>query len=59
MIFSCMWIVVHPNMPCPKKREKNCFRRWIWNPILLFAEHCLPLFVTALVVPEFVLAWAV
>ena len=58
-IFSCTWVAVHPNMPRPKKREKNRFRRWIWNPILSFAEHRLPLFLTALAVPEFVLAWAV
>ena len=48
------------NMPCPKKREaKNCFQRWIRNPLLSFAEHRLPLFVCALLVPEYVLAWAI
>ena len=47
-------------MPCPKKREaKNCFQRWIKNPLLSFAEHRLPLFVCALLVPEYVLAWAI
>ena len=59
-IFSCTWVAVHPNMPCPKKREaKNCFQRWIRNPLLSFAEHRLPLFVCALLVPEYVLAWAI
>ena len=59
-IFSCTWVAVHPNVPCPKKREgKNCFQRWIWNPILSFAEHRLPLFICALLVPEYVLAWAI
>ena len=59
-IFSCTWVAVHPNIPCPKKREgKNCFQRWIWNPFLSFAEHRLPLFVCALLVPEYVLAWAI
>ena len=44
-IFSCTWVAIHPNIPCPKKREaKNCFQRWIRNPLLSFAEHCLPLF---------------
>ena len=47
-------------MPCPKQREaKNFFQRWIWNPLLSFAEHCLPLFICALLVPEYVLAWAI
>ena len=59
-IFSCTWVAVHPNMPCPKKREaKNRFQRWIRNPLLSFAEHRLPLFVCALLVPEYVLAWAI
>ena len=59
-IFSCTWVAVHPNMPCPKKREaKNCFQRWIRNPLLSFAKHRLPLFMCALLVPEYVLAWAI
>ena len=59
-IFLCMWVAVHPNMPCPKQREvKNCFQRWIRNPLLLFAEHCPPLFMCALLVPEYLLAWVI
>ena len=59
-IFSCTWVAVHPNVPCPKKREgKNCFQRWIRNPLISFVEHRLPLFVCALLVPEYVLAWAI
>ena len=48
-IFSCTWVAVHPNVPCPVKR----------NPIISFAGHRLPLFICALLVPEFVLAWAI
>ena len=59
-IFSCTWVAVHPNIPCPKKREgKNCFQRWIRNPLMSFVEHRLPLFVCALLVPEYVLSWAI
>ena len=59
-IFSCTWVAVRPNIPCPKKREaKNCVEKWIWNPILSFTEHCHPLFVCALLVPKYVLAWAI
>ena len=48
-IFSCTWVAIHPNVPCPKNR----------NPIISFAGHRLPLFICALLVPEFVLAWAI
>ena len=59
-IFSCTWVAVHPNIPCPKKREANGWvERYIWNPLLSFAEHRLPLFIYALLVPEYVLAWAI
>ena len=59
-IFSCTWVSVHPNIPRPKRREaRNGFQRWIWNPILSFAEHRLPLFVCALLVPEYMFAWAI
>ena len=40
---------MHPNVPCPKK----------WNPVISFAKHCLPLFICALLVPEYILAWAI
>ena len=46
-------------MPCPKREARNCFQRWIRNPLLSFAEHRLPLFVCALLVPEYALAWAI
>ena len=59
-IFSCTWVAVHPNVPCPKKREANGWiERCIWNPFLSFVEHRLPLFICALFVPEYVLAWAI
>ena len=59
-IFSCTWVAVHPNIPCPKKREANGWiERRIWNSLLSFAEHRLPLFICALLVPEYVLAWAI
>ena len=59
-IFLCTWVAVHPNIPSPRKREaKNRFQKWVRNPLLSFAEHRLPLFVCALLVPEYVLAWAI
>ena len=36
-IFSCTWVAVHPNVPCPKKREASGWiERCIWNPLLSF-----------------------
>ena len=59
-IFSCTWVAVHPNVPCPKKREVNgCIEKYIRNPLLSFVEHRLLLFICALLVPEYVLAWAI
>ena len=59
-IFSCTWVAVHPNVPCPKRREPNGWiGRYIRNPLLSFVEHHLPLFICALLVPEDVLAWAI
>ena len=59
-IFSCTWVAVHPNVPCPKKREANGWiERHIRNPLISFVEHRLPLFICALLVPEYVLAWSI
>ena len=59
-IFSCTWVAVHPNIPCPKERKTNGWiDRCILNPIMSFAKCRLPLFVCALLVPEYVLAWAI
>ena len=49
-----------PNVPCPKKREANGWiERYIRNPLLSFMEHRLPLFICALLVPEYMLAWSI
>ena len=59
-IFSCTWVAVHPNVPCPKKRKANGWiEKYIRNPLLSFMEHRLPLFICALLVPEYVLAWSI
>ena len=60
MIFSCTRVAVHPNVPYPKKRSANGWiEKYIWNPLLLFAEHRFSLFICALLVPEYVLARAI
>ena len=59
-VFSCTWVAIHPNVPCPKKREANGWiEKYIRNPLLSFVERRLPLFICALLVPEYVLAWAI
>ena len=59
-IFFCTWVAVHPNVPCPKKREANSWiERYSRNPLLSFVEHRLPLFICVLLVPEYVLAWSI
>ena len=59
-VLSSTWIALHPNVPSPKKRVANSWiERCIRNPLLSFAEHRLPLFICALLLPEYVLAWAI
>ena len=59
-VLLCTWVALHPNVPCPKKRVANSWvKKYILNPIMSFAECRLPLFVCALLVPEYVLAWAI
>ena len=60
ILFSCSWVAVHPNIPCPKKREESGWIQiWITNPLLSLAEHRLLLVVCALLMPEFILMWAI
>ena len=60
-IFSYTWVAIHPtNIPCPRKRKVNsCIKSWLWNPLLLFARHPLLLFVCALLLLKYILAWAI
>ena len=59
-IFSCTWVAIHPNVPSPKKQEADSWIEiCIWNLLMLFAEHRLPLFICALLVPKYMLAWAI
>ena len=58
--FESTWVALHPNVPCLRKRVANSWiEKCIRNPLLSFAEHRLPLFICALLVPEYVLAWAI
>lgn len=59
-IFLCTWIAIHPNIAFrPEKPRVGWFEKGIWDPLVHFLSYKLPLFLWALLVPEYILAWAV
>ncbi|KIM28295.1 hypothetical protein M408DRAFT_145547 [Serendipita vermifera MAFF 305830] len=59
-IFLCTWVAVHPNVHFrPEKRSQGWLEKWLWDPLHDFVTYKLVLFLWALLVPEYILAWAV
>ncbi|KIM24369.1 hypothetical protein M408DRAFT_233060 [Serendipita vermifera MAFF 305830] len=59
-IFLCTWVAVHPNVHFkPEKQNQSRIEKWLWDPLHEFVTYKLPLFLWALLVPEYILAWAV
>jgi hypothetical protein len=59
-IFLCTWVSLHPNISStPKRPGLGWFERRIQNPLVEFLTYKLPLFLWALLVPEYILAWAI
>jgi hypothetical protein len=59
-IFLCTWVVLHPNVAFrPDKPDAGWRERWIWDPLHHFVSYQLPLFMWALLVPEYILAWSI
>ncbi|KIM20965.1 hypothetical protein M408DRAFT_305886 [Serendipita vermifera MAFF 305830] len=59
-IFLCTWVAVHPNVHFrPEKWNQSWFEKWLWDPLHDFFTYKLILFLWALLVPEYILAWAV
>jgi hypothetical protein len=59
-IFLCTWVAVHPNIAFrPRKPNASWSERWIWEPLYHFWSYKLPLFMWALLVPEYILAWSI
>ncbi|KIM19874.1 hypothetical protein M408DRAFT_39406, partial [Serendipita vermifera MAFF 305830] len=59
-IFLCTWVAVHPNVHFrPEKRNQRWLEKWLWDPLHEFFTYKLVLFLWALLVPEYILAWAV
>ncbi|KIM20612.1 hypothetical protein M408DRAFT_307067 [Serendipita vermifera MAFF 305830] len=58
-IFLCTWVAVHPNVHFrAEKQTERWTEKWLWDPLLEIATYKLPLFLWALLVPEYILAWA-
>ncbi|KIM28231.1 hypothetical protein M408DRAFT_50101, partial [Serendipita vermifera MAFF 305830] len=59
-IFLCTWVAVHPNVHFRlEKRNQRWLKNWLWDPLHDFFTYKLVLFLWALLVPEYILAWAV
>ncbi|KIM21639.1 hypothetical protein M408DRAFT_29398 [Serendipita vermifera MAFF 305830] len=59
-IFLCTWVSIHPNIHFVREKPgQNWFRTWLWDPLWEVITYKLPLFLWALLVPEYILAWAV
>ena len=57
-IFLCTWVAMHPNVPEPVTRKKGRWRRYLHKISRIF-KHKVVLFIWALLVPEYILAWAI
>jgi hypothetical protein len=58
--FLCTWVAVHPNIAfLPEKPNAGWCERWIWDPLHHFWSYKLPLFMWALLVPEYILSWSI
>ncbi|KAJ6536478.1 hypothetical protein DFH09DRAFT_992490 [Mycena vulgaris] len=58
-IFSCTWVAIHPNILRPvNTREMWLVQRW-WHYLWEFLSNRMLLFIIALLVPEYILAWAI
>ncbi|KIM28849.1 hypothetical protein M408DRAFT_39683, partial [Serendipita vermifera MAFF 305830] len=59
-IFLCTWVAVHPNVHFrPEKQNQGWFEKWLRDPFHELVTYKLPLFIWALLVPEYILSWAV
>ncbi|KIM24398.1 hypothetical protein M408DRAFT_75968 [Serendipita vermifera MAFF 305830] len=59
-ILLCTWVAVHPNVHFrAEKHNQGWFKKWLWDPLHEAFTYKLPLFLWALLVPEYILAWAV
>jgi len=59
-IFLCTWVTLHPNITIAlDTRGMDRFQKSVVHPLLSFMKNKLPLFLCALIAPEYILAWAI
>jgi hypothetical protein len=58
-IFLCTWVAVHPNVPEPVDTRDMGFWRKRVHQLSCFFGDKLVMFICALLVPEYILAWAI
>jgi hypothetical protein len=58
-IFVCTWVAVHPNVPEPVDTQEMDFWPKCVHKALCFFKTKVVMFIYALLVPEYVLAWAI
>src|SRR5277367_4688215 len=58
-IFLCTWVAVHPNVPEPVDTQEMDFWPKCVHKTLCFFKTKVAMFICALLVPEYILAWAI
>jgi hypothetical protein len=58
-IFLCTWVAIHPNLPEPVDTQYMDLWPKCVHRISCFFRNKLVLFICALLVPEYILAWAI
>ena len=58
-VFLCTWVAVHPNVPEPVDTQDMDFWPKCVHEISCFFKNKVVMFICALLVPEYVLAWAI
>lgn len=57
-IFLCTWVAIHPNIPGPVDNRRTSFGTRCLHLLSCLVREKLPLFLCAVLVPEYTLAWA-
>lgn len=57
-ILACTWLAIHPNVPHPTHDAKTFWSK-CGRGLLRLMRDKVPVFLLALVVPEYILAWAI
>jgi hypothetical protein len=58
-VFLCTWVAVHPNVPEPVDTQDMDFWPERVHEISCFSKTKVVMFICTLLVPEYVLAWAI